>query len=94
MLLSVAHRASQLGVADDLVPILGTRERGRAGGRVHLLVGPERPADVVLFQHGAEPGDPIVAVLAGLAHPERDLVALSEIEEWLMAAAVGSIQYL
>ena len=70
----------QFGELDYAVPSLGSGEGDDRGGRLHLFVWPEGPADVVLFQHRDELCDPVVGVFAGFTEPDRNLVLLAEVD--------------
>src|ERR1039458_487688 len=75
-----ANAARHRRIRHDLIPMGGPREAHWRRGSIHLLIRPECPAHVVALQHGAELRDPGILVLAGFAHPDGRLIALTEIQ--------------
>ncbi len=73
----------QLGKLDDTVPALWRSEADDRGGRVHLLVRPEGPADVVLLEHRDKLRNPFIGVFAGFSKPDRHVVLIAEVDIFL-----------
>src|SRR5581483_6504089 len=68
------------GVGDDFVPVRRPGGGYNAALVADLLVRPEAPADVVVFQHAAKRRDPLVLVLARFAQPHRHVVLIAVIQ--------------
>ena len=82
-LLPISHVlqvAVQLCVRHNLVPMRRLRVRHRTACRIHLLVWPECPSDVILLQQACKLRDPLIGVLARFAQPDGHVVPVAEVD--------------
>src|SRR6516165_6875144 len=73
----VARAPREFCELHDFVPVRGRENAHHRRGLAHLLIRPESPADVVLFQRLCELCDPLVGIFAGLSHPDRHVVTFA-----------------
>jgi hypothetical protein len=73
-------RSRLLGKPDDGVPAHRRREANDRGGRLHLFVRPEGPANVILFEDLDKLRNPLIGVFTRLSEPDGHVVLITEVD--------------
>ncbi len=72
-------RPRLLAKLNNAVPPLGCREADNRCRSLHLLIRPEGPADIVLFQNSNELRNPLVRIFPRLSKPHWNVIPIAKI---------------
>src|SRR5215469_9741987 len=72
--------AGKPGELDDLSPVSRWDNADDGGRFFHLLIRPESPPDIIVFQGLHELRDPVVGVLPGFTHPDRHIILFPKVD--------------